>query len=115
MSTSKKANKTESEDPDLIELQEEGNLRDYVGHVVIISNVTIDHASTFDIVRMQITLEDGTILQVRSASKVIERQLQEIAGTQKKVKACVSEQKSKYNTPMLILKTPDACKKIGQE
>ncbi len=125
MSKSNKKTKQEEEDIpveeetqeelEVEELQEEVNLRNLVGKVYVLTHADIDEGENFNVIHLVMKDEKGEEVYARTTSKGIEmsvrRLLNKGLNEGKAFRVCVQEQKSKYNTPMLVFVPATMCEK----
>jgi hypothetical protein len=104
-----------SSDIQIEELPEEVNLRNLVGKVFILTHAEIDQGTSFNVIRLTLKDEKGNEIYARTTSKAIELSVKRLINkglnSGKAFRVCIQEQKSKYNTPMLVFVPASMCEK----
>ncbi len=105
----------ENSDIQIEELPEEVNLRNLVGKVFVLTHAEIDQGTNFNVIHITLKDEKGNEIYARTTSKAIEinvkRLMSKGLNNGKAFRVCVQEQKSKYNTPMLVFMPANLCEK----
>nr|MCL7344717.1 hypothetical protein [Candidatus Aramenus sulfurataquae] len=97
------------------ELPEEVNLKNLVGKVFVLTHAEIDQGTSFNIIHLTLKDENGNEIYARTTSKAIELNVRRLMdkglNNGKAFRVCIQEQKSKYNTPMLVFMPASMCEK----
>ncbi len=97
------------------ELPEEVNLRNLVGKVFVLTHAEIDQGTSFNVIHLTLKDDNGNEIYARTTSKAIELNVRRLMdkglNNGKAFRVCIQEQKSKYNTPMLVFMPASMCEK----
>ena len=107
---------TEDLTTDVVDVQEEQLIQDFLGKVLIFTHAEIDKGTEFDVIHITAIDEDGKEVKIRTTSKGVKRKVNEMLenglNNGKKFRGCVKQTMSKYKKPMYLIGSPNECEKV---
>jgi hypothetical protein len=112
---SPKVNTTDNTE-DILDVQEEEPIQNFLGQVLIFTHAEIDKGNEFNVIHLTAIDAEGRELKIRTTSKAIERKVNEMINNGlnngKKFRGCVKDTMSKYKKPMYLIVSPSECEKV---
>jgi len=112
---SPKVNTTDNTE-DILDVQEEEPIQNFLGQVLIFTHAEIDKGNEFNVIHLTAIDGQGRELKIRTTSKAIERKVNEMINNGlnngKKFRGCVKDTMSKYKKPMYLIVSPSECEKV---
>jgi len=110
-----KVNTTDNTE-DILDVQEEEPIQNFLGQVLIFTHAEIDKGNEFNVIHLTAIDGQGRELKIRTTSKAIERKVNEMINNGlnngKKFRGCVKDTMSKYKKPMYLIVSPSECEKV---
>jgi len=110
-----KVNTTDNTE-DILDVQEEEPIQNFLGQVLIFTHAEIDKGNEFNVIHLTAIDTEGRELKIRTTSKAIERKVNEMINNGlnngKKFRGCVKDTMSKYKKPMYLILSPSECEKV---
>jgi len=110
-----KVNTTDNTE-DILDIQEEEPIQNFLGQVLIFTHAEIDKGTEFNVIHLTAIDGQGRELKIRTTSKAIERKVNEMINnglnSGKKFRGCVKDTMSKYKKPMYLIVSPSECEKV---
>jgi len=101
---------------DIVDVQEEEPIQNFLGQVLIFTHAEIDKGNEFNVIHLTAIDGQGRELKIRTTSKAIERKVNEMINNGlnngKKFRGCVKDTMSKYKKPMYLIVSPSECEKV---
>jgi len=107
---------TEDLTTDVVDVQEEQLITDFLGKILIFTHAEIDKGTEFNTIHLTAIDENGKEVKIRTTSKGVKRKVNEMLenglNNGKKFRGCVKQTMSKYKKPMYLIGSPNECEKV---